>query len=89
MILALRIVEADTHALVVRLAGTFTPTREHLERAERMRVLGLELFDRSKAAGVLRPGLTFVDIGLLLEMVSSAAWATRSGRPRCVGAIST
>jgi len=67
-----RIVEADTHALVVRLAGTFTPTSEHLERAERMRVLGIKLFDRTKGAGVLRPGLTFVDIGLLLEMVSSA-----------------
>jgi len=67
-----RIVEADTHALVVRLAGTFTPTPEHLERAERMRVLGIKLFDRTKGAGVLRPGLTFVDIGLLLEMVSSA-----------------
>jgi len=56
----------------VRLAGTFTPTPEHLERAERMRVLGIKLFDRTKGAGVLRPGLTFVDIGLLLEMVSSA-----------------
>ena len=32
----------------------------------------IKLFDRTKAAGVLRPGLTFVDIGLLLEMVSSA-----------------
>jgi len=66
-----RIVEADTHALVVRLAGSFTPTKEHMERAERMRVLGTRLFDRTKATGALRPGLTFVDIGLLLE---SLAW---------------
>ena len=66
-----RIAEADTHALVVRLAGTFTPTPEHMERAERMRVLGVRLFDRTNAAGVLRPGLTFVDVGLLLESLAS------------------
>ncbi len=66
-----RIVEADTHALVVRLAGTFTPTPEHLERAERMRVLGVALFDRTKAAGALRAGMTFVDVGLLLESLAS------------------
>jgi AcrR family transcriptional regulator len=66
-----RIVEADTHALVVRLAGTFTPTPEHLELAQRMLTLGTRLFDRTRAARALRPGLAFVDVGLMLEMVSS------------------
>src|SRR5262245_52734737 len=50
-----RIVEADTHALAVRLAGTFTPTAQHGARAERMRVLGVRLFERTRGAGVLRP----------------------------------
>jgi AcrR family transcriptional regulator len=66
-----RIVDADTHALVVRLAGTFTPTAAHLERAERIRVLGNRLFSRAKAARAFRPGLTFLDVNLLLEMVST------------------
>jgi AcrR family transcriptional regulator len=67
-----RIVDADTHALVVRLAGTFTPTPAHLERAERIRVLGNRLFSRTKATRAFRPGLTFLDVNLLLEMVSTA-----------------
>jgi AcrR family transcriptional regulator len=66
-----RIVEADTHALVVRLAGTFTPTAEHLDRADQMLLLGTRLFERTAAAGVLRAGLTFVDVGLLLELVAT------------------
>jgi AcrR family transcriptional regulator len=66
-----RIVDADTHALVVRLAGTFTPTPAHLERAERIRVLGNRLFSRTKATRAFRPGLTFLDVNLLLEMVST------------------
>src|SRR5689334_18297541 len=48
-----RIVEADTHALTVSLAGQFTPTPAHLAAAERMRVLGTELFDRARATGHL------------------------------------
>ena len=66
-----RIVDADTHALVVRLAGTFTPTPAHLERAELIRVLGNRLFSRTKATRAFRPGLTFLDVNLLLEMVST------------------
>lgn len=66
-----RIVEADTHAHTVRLAGTFTPDAEHLERAERMRRRGTRLVQRTAAAGALRPGLTFLDVSLLLELVST------------------
>jgi AcrR family transcriptional regulator len=66
-----RIVEADTHAHTVRLAGTFTPDAGHLERAERMRRLGIRLVRRTAAAGALRPGITFLDISLLLELVST------------------
>jgi AcrR family transcriptional regulator len=66
-----RIVDADTHALTVRLAGLFRPGVEHIERAERMRRLGTRLFNRTRAAGRLRRGLAFVDIGLLLELLST------------------
>lgn len=72
-----RIVDADTHAQTVRLAGTFTPDAEHLERAERSRRLGTRLVRRTADAGALRPGLTFVDVSLLLELISS----TRLGDP--------
>lgn len=66
-----RIVDANTHALTVRLAGTFAPTTQHLDRAERMRQLGTRLFERTMAAGVLRPGLTFLDVAFLLELIST------------------
>jgi AcrR family transcriptional regulator len=78
-----RIVEADTHALVVRLAGTFTPNHRHIERAERMLDLGTRLFERTRAAGAFRPGVSFVDVGLLLELVSS----TRLGDSKRTGEI--
>jgi AcrR family transcriptional regulator len=68
-----RIVDADTHALTVRLAGLFRPGIEHIERAERMRRLGTRLFNRTRAAGRLRRGLTFVDLGLLLELLSTTS----------------
>jgi AcrR family transcriptional regulator len=66
-----RIVEADTHSLTVSLAGGFTPTAEHMQAAERMRVLGTKLFDRAKATGRLRRGVTFLDVAYLLEQLSS------------------
>lgn len=72
-----RIVDADVHALTVRLAGTFTPDQRHGERAERMRRLGTRLVRRTAAAGALRPGITYVDINLLLELVST----TQVGNP--------
>lgn len=65
-----RIVDADTHSLTVRLAGTFTPNEQHMERAARMQTLGMKLFKRTMAAGALRPGLMFLDVSFLLELVS-------------------
>lgn len=66
-----RIVAADTHSLTVSLAGTFTPTEQHLEKAERMRELATKLFERAKEAGELRQDVTFVDIAFLLETIAS------------------
>ena len=64
------IVAADTHALTVHLAGRFTPDERHAARTERMIKGTVELFERVEQAGVLRPGLTFLDVGFLLELLA-------------------
>jgi AcrR family transcriptional regulator len=66
-----RIVAANTHGLTVRLAGTFTPSAEQLEVAERMRALSMELFERVRASGELRPDITYLDIEYLLEFLAT------------------
>jgi AcrR family transcriptional regulator len=66
-----RIVAANTHGLTVRLAGLFTPSAEMLTVAEHMRALSMELFERVRAAGELRPDITFLDIEYLLEFLAS------------------
>ena len=68
-----RIVDADTHSLTTRLAGTFTPTAEHEAKAERMLALGVELFDRTRASGALRADVTFLDVAHLLELIAKSA----------------
>lgn len=65
-----RIVAADTHALSARLAGTFTPTARHLANAKRLMALGEALFARTKAAGAIRPDVTFLDVGYMLELIA-------------------
>ncbi|MBJ8345963.1 TetR/AcrR family transcriptional regulator [Antrihabitans sp. YC2-6] len=67
-----RIVEADTHSLTVRLAGTFVPTAEHAAKAERMRELGVALFEKVSATGKLRAGVTFLDVSYLLELIAKS-----------------
>ncbi len=65
------IVARDTHSLSNRLAGSFTPTEGHLRDAVELDRLGRELFDRTQAAGYLRPDVTFLDVGTLLESLAS------------------
>jgi AcrR family transcriptional regulator len=64
------IVAANTHGLTVRLAGTFEPTAEQMTLAEEMRTLGTELFGRAQAAGQLRPGITWLEVEYLLELLA-------------------
>jgi AcrR family transcriptional regulator len=71
-----RIVAADTHSLVVRLAGTFTPTAEHLARAEQMEELGTQLFQRARGTGKLRADVTFLDVSFLLELIAKSSLDT-------------
>jgi len=65
-----RIVAEDTHSMSTRLAGTFTPTEEHLTGSQRLRELGEALFERTMKSGALRPELRFLDVAFLLEMVA-------------------
>lgn len=62
-----RIVEADVHSLTVHLAGTFTPTPQMRDDAQRAGALAAGLAERAQAAGRLRPDVVADDLGLVLE----------------------
>jgi AcrR family transcriptional regulator len=65
------IVDADVHALTVRLAGTFTPTPELGELSARAGVLGQAIFDRAFEAGALRPDADANDIPMIFEQLTA------------------
>jgi AcrR family transcriptional regulator len=75
-----RIVEADNHSLTVNLAGRFTPTSVHAELSARAAELGERLFARITEAGILRPGITFVELGILGELLASVRIGTDERR---------
>jgi AcrR family transcriptional regulator len=66
-----RIVDADTHSLTLRLAGTFTPTEQLYRDSRKAEELNVRLFERTKAAGAIRPDIEVVDISLLLEQLAA------------------
>jgi len=72
-----RVIDTDTQSLAQRLAGTFTPTPELYEAAQRGQDLNIVLFDRTMNAGVLRSDLTVGDMGLMLEMVMTVRVSDR------------
>jgi AcrR family transcriptional regulator len=73
-----RAVEADTNALTLRLAGTFTPTPEMWQEGDRAARLNAELIDRLRSAGVLRPEIEVGDLSLLFEMLASVELGDRT-----------
>ena len=66
-----RIVDADTHSLTLRLAGTFTPTEELYRDSARAQELNERLFERTRDAGAIRPGIVVDDIALLFEQLAA------------------
>jgi len=64
------IVARDTHALSSSLAGTFPPTEVHQNLGMRLNELADRLFDRVKLSGALRPDVTQLDIGFMLEALA-------------------
>jgi AcrR family transcriptional regulator len=66
-----RVVDADTHSLTLRLAGTFAPTGELYRRAEHAQQLNVRLFEQTKAAGAIRPDLVVDDLTFVFEQLAS------------------
>jgi AcrR family transcriptional regulator len=66
-----RIVDANTHANVLCLAGTFKPSKKLYREAGRAHELNVKLFARTKAAGVLRADVEAQDIALLFEQLAA------------------
>src|SRR4029079_16073865 len=66
-----RIVEADVHALTVRLAGTFIPTEDMFAEAQRSGELNERLVARTKASGGLRSDFVAEDLTLILEQMAA------------------
>lgn len=62
-----RVVDADVHSLTVHLAGTFTPTQEMNDDAQRANELATGLVRRAQQAGRLRGDVVPDDVGLVLE----------------------
>jgi len=73
--------DADTSSLTLALAGTFTPTSEMDEEADRSAELFERFFARIKDAGVVRDDLVVHDLSHCLQMVA-AVRATDEGRQR-------
>jgi AcrR family transcriptional regulator len=65
-----RIVEGRSQALAQRVAGTFTPTAELTELAQRAGHLADTLYRRVRRSGALREDVSAADIVLLLETVT-------------------
>jgi AcrR family transcriptional regulator len=66
-----RIVDADTHTLTLRLAGTFAPTDELNREAAKAQELNVRLLERTKAAGAIRSDIEVGDISLLFEQLAA------------------
>jgi hypothetical protein len=66
-----RVVDADTHSLTLRLAGTFRPTEELYRRAEWAEQLNVQLLGRAQEAAAVRPDLAVDDLSFLFEQLAS------------------
>jgi AcrR family transcriptional regulator len=66
-----RILEAGTHAIASRLAGTFTPTPDLMDAAAHAAELNTALLERTKERGGLRPDVVVDDLSLILEQLHS------------------
>jgi len=66
-----RVVDADTHSLTSRLAGTFTPTEELNRDAGIAQELNERLFERTRAAGAIRSDLDVNDLNFVFEQIAA------------------
>jgi AcrR family transcriptional regulator len=75
-----RAVEANTHALTLRLAGTFTPDETLNQMSEYGGTLNVQLFERTQAAGVIRADVDVADLGLIFEQIAAIAYGASPER---------
>lgn len=66
-----RRVDADSHSLTLRLAGTFTPTEDLYREGERAQSLNIRLFERTQGAGAIRPDLVVDDLSFIFEQIAA------------------
>lgn len=65
------IVDANSLALTVKLAGTFTPTEDLYHDSQRGQQLNQRLIERTKAAGALREDIDVNDLTFIFEQLTS------------------
>ena len=86
-----RVVDEDTHSLTLRLAGTFTPTEDLYRESERAHELNVQLFERTRKSGAIRPDVTVNDLSFLFEQLASVRSGdderTRELRHRYLGLL--
>jgi AcrR family transcriptional regulator len=66
-----RLLDAQTVAITMNLAGTFAPNDELIAMSTRAAELNDAIVERTKAAGGLRPDVVVDDLSMILEQVSS------------------
>ncbi len=71
-----RVVEADSHALTVKLAGSFQPTEDLWRNGVDAEQLHAQLIARTQAAGALRADLDPEDLSFIFEQLTSLKAAT-------------
>lgn len=65
------VVEADTHSLTLRLAGTFTPTDDLFTKAARAQELTVRVIEQTKSAGAIRADFEVDDLAFLFEQLAA------------------
>jgi AcrR family transcriptional regulator len=66
-----RLLDAQTVAITMNLAGTFAPNEELIAMSQRAAELNDAIVERTKASGGLRSDVVVDDLSLILEQVSS------------------
>ena len=66
-----RLLDAQTVAITMNLAGTFAPNDELMAMSMRAAELNDAIVERTKARGGLRPDVVVDDLSMILEQVSS------------------
>lgn len=66
-----RRVDADSHSLTLRLAGTFTPTEDLFREGQHAQELNFRLFERTQRAGAIRRDLVVDDLSFIFEQLAA------------------